>query len=111
MSAIQEYFERELGFELRADESPLTFTVGGAVTQIWRPNPDRLVIYFINPSDTDMYIYIDNQVSATRGFLLSASGGYAVFSVSDLDLITGHSWFAYCTASKDLLTIALDRLK
>jgi hypothetical protein len=54
--------------------SPLTITTANAVQQIF-PNTKRSYLLVQNNSDTDMYLAIGSNPTATTGIRLTANGG------------------------------------
>jgi len=75
--------EKRLGFPTKPKINPVTNTVATSATEILRNNPNRIFWLVVNLSVNDGYIGWDNEVAATRGLPIAASGGFASCSVEE----------------------------
>jgi len=101
----------KIGFPSRPIINPVTNTVATTPTLILRNNPDRIYWLIVNLSPYDGYVGWDSQVSATRGLLLPANGGYASVSiVEDGELTIMEVYAINLTASGTWMIVEVERI-
>jgi len=71
------------GANTYTQSDPVITSVGTSVVKVLDGNPNRLAYTIVNMSDNTLYVAFDEQVSATRGIVLGASGGNLAVSVKD----------------------------
>jgi len=74
---------KRLGFKTRLIVNPVTDTVATTSTEILRNNPDRIFWLVVNLSANNGYTGWDNLVSATRGLLVAANGGFVSANIEE----------------------------
>jgi len=89
----------------------VTNSVGTTPTLILKNNPDRIYWLIVNLSAYDGYAGWDAQVSATRGILIPANGGYASASiVEDGELTIMEVYAVNLTASGTWMIVEVERV-
>lgn len=68
-------------------------TVQTTPTQIVSNDPGALQMTLINLGAYDMYIWVDESVSATRGILIAANGGSYEINWQDYMRMPTYSWW------------------
>lgn len=63
--------------------NPVTATVATSATRVFRNNPERVLALMVNQGNVDGYVGFDTEVSATKGILISANGGYLILSADE----------------------------
>ena len=71
---------------MRVDDSPLTTDIDTTAKEIWRQDPNRIGLLFVNLSANDVFFNIRPDVSTTNGIQLVGSGDSLVLSWKE-DLI------------------------
>lgn len=98
VGAAQSYIEGTFGGP--TEEVDGEVSVGVAVKRLVDNNPERLALTIVNLGVSDVYVWIDDQVGATRGILLLANGGTMSTNVVDDQTLPTRAWWAV-TASGD----------
>jgi len=102
---------QKFGFKTRLVINPVTPTVGTTATEILRNNPDRVYWLIVNLSAYDGYAGWDREVSATKGILVPANGGYASASVlEDGELVIYPVFAVNLTASGTWMIVEVERI-
>ena len=69
--------------------NPVTDTVAPSATRVFRNHPDRVMALMVNQSGYDGYVGFDTGVSAAKGIMVPANGGYLVLLIEeDGELVT-----------------------
>jgi hypothetical protein len=85
-------------------------SVGTSFTQIIKPDPERIILLAVNLSVNTVYVGFDNQVSASRGIILSPNGGsYQVDIETDTMLPTRPLFGLSTGASSNVYTLFVRR--
>ena len=93
----------------RSVQNPVTINVATTITKILQNNPDRLAYTIVNLGNTALYIAFDNEVSATRGILLVASGGSISLTAENDGELVGYSVFGIsATSSNNIFSIVTE---
>lgn len=74
-NTLEDIIAIKYGIKTQVYETPLVDEVMIAITQVMRPNPNRVGLLFINISANNIFIAPDNDVAAAHGILLVANGG------------------------------------
>ncbi len=93
MGALSEFIERHFGVAVRYNPNPIVDTVQTTATQLWRANPDRLQLAFINLGANNIYLFTDATVSAAKGIVLAAGGGGVILAAEEDAELVGYAWF------------------
>lgn len=99
--ALARYVAARFGVKTRAVPNPVTASVSQGVTTIAQNNPDRLSLLVINLSGANLYLGFFPDVSDTKGILLAASGGMAVFSAEEDGELVGYEFLIYSGEEED----------
>jgi len=102
---------QKFGFKTRLVVNPVTDTVGTTATEILKNNPDRVYWLIVNLSAYDGYAGWDRGVSATKGILLPANGGYASASAQeDGELVIYPVYAVNLTAAGTWMIVEVERV-
>ena len=106
--AAAEYLRTRFKGELTELEA--TVLIGTSVGTVIDSDPDRLGLLVMNLSSNVVYIGIENNVSATNGIRLSASGGSISFNVEDDGMILTRTIYGIATgAGSSVYILSLSR--
>lgn len=94
MGVLSNFVKRHFGVEVRFNPNPIVSTVQTAATQLWRGNPDRLQLTFINLGANIIYLFVDPSVSASRGIYLAPGGGSVILTAEEDGELVGYPWWA-----------------
>ena len=88
--------------------NPVISQVGVTVGQLARQNPNRIGLLFMNVSLNNMYVGFWNDVSASKGIRLGASGGfYKSVWFEDFEM-PAYEWFAIADgAASNIVAVEL----
>lgn len=67
-------------------------TVTTSVTTLVNNNPDRVGLLIVNLGSVDIFAWIDNSVSASKGVRLTANGGFVSLDVNDDFTLPAEQW-------------------
>lgn len=95
--AAAEFLRERYKGELTEDENSVT--VGTAVSTVIEGDADRLGLLILNLSVNEIYVSIDNSVSATNGIRLGANGGSIALNVTDDGMIQTRTWYGLSTGA------------
>jgi len=102
---------QKFGFKTRLIINPVTNTVATTATEVLKNNPDRVYWLIVNLSAYDGYAGWDRQVSATKGLLIPANGGYASASaLEDGELVIYPVFAVNLTASGTWMIVEVERV-
>jgi len=102
---------QKFGFKTRLVVNPVTDTILTTPTEILKNNPDRVYWLIVNLSAYDGYACWDREVSATKGILLPANGGYASASAQeDGELVIYPVYAVNLTAAGTWLIVEVERV-
>ena len=106
--AAAEYLRTRFKGELTELEA--TVLIGTSVGTVIDSDPDRLGLLVMSLSSNVVYIGIENNVSATNGIRLSASGGSISFNVEDDGMILTRTIYGIATgAGSSVYILSLSR--
>ena len=106
--AAAEYLRTRFKGELTELEA--TVLIGTSVGTVIDSDPDRLGLLVMKLSSNVVYIGIENNVSATNGIRLSASGGSISFNVEDDGMILTRTIYGIATgAGSSVYILSLSR--
>jgi hypothetical protein len=106
--SLDQLLTNEYGVNTHPEVNPMTSIAGVAATQIAPNNPNRVGFNIINLGANNVYVYIDNSVGTTKGFLLAANGGSLNLDWRvDFALISNEWWAIAVTAPSQLLVLGL----
>jgi hypothetical protein len=98
IKSLSDLLERQYGARTHYAINPVTDNVDIAVTQVFATNPKRLSLMIMNISASNIFLNVDQQVSAARGILLTPMGGSVSLTWEhDFDLVA-FPWYATATA-------------
>lgn len=92
--AARVYTEVALGGPCVEQES--NPTIGATVATVAPNNPDRVGLTIINLGVNDLFIALNNGVSAANGIKIAASGGNIAMSVRDDFTLPAREWDGIC---------------
>lgn len=99
---------RQFGGALNEDE--INPTVGTVVEELLGGDPERVLVFILNLSANSVHVGLRNNVSATNGILLAASGGNVSFNaVEDGTLPTRQFFVVAALAASQLYVLTLRR--
>jgi len=104
MGALSNFVNEHFGVDTVFKPNPLATTIGIGVTELWRNNPDRLMLSFINLGATNAYINVGPDVAADNGILLAAGGGSVVFTAEDDGELVGYPFWGYAAVATDIFS-------
>jgi len=94
----KDIIDKLYGVTTYQNDEPLNSTILSTPTQIVSNDPGALQLTIINLGANDMYLWIDESVSSTRGILIASNGGsYEIDFTSHMRLPT-NSWWAIAPA-------------
>lgn len=67
---------------------------GAAPISVAGFNPEAVTVTFVNTGVNDIYLWIDDTVSAANGIKLGASGGLLSLTVRDDMMLPTENWYA-----------------
>ena len=90
----------------RAVQNPLITSVGTTALQILSNNPNRLGFTIINLSTNNMYLALTNDVSSTKGILLTPSGGsFGMVWDEDFQMVAWAWWVVAAGANSAVYSV------
>ena len=103
--SLADLVREELGVPTFLQTNRVTATVGVAAVQVLRQNPNRVWLAIVNLSANDLHVGPFANVSSTRGFRLTPSGGNILLDYrEDMDLC-GFEWFGIATAAASAVLV------
>jgi len=94
------------GVRTRAVENPKTTSVGTTAVEILSNNPRRLGAVIINLSTNTVYLGLSQDVSSSKGILLTPNGGsFALVWDEDFQMTAWAWWAVSSGASSSIYTI------
>jgi hypothetical protein len=105
---LQALIETQLGCSVHPNVDPLISLVTTTVQRVAENNPNRVGLTFINLGAFTVYIWLYNNVGATKGIRLSANGGSVSYNWEYDMTLCGWEWFAVAVGgSSEIATIEL----
>jgi len=98
MDLIDRYIFGKYGVKVTNTKDALVNTVDTDPVLLFRRNPNRISFLVINLSANTLYLWIDGQVSATRGILLDPTGGQANSWIDEDAHLTQKEWWVVGSA-------------
>ena len=106
--AAAEFLRERYKGELTETES--TASIGTAVSVVVQSDPDRLGLLILNLSNNNVFVAIENTVSATNGIRLGANGGSVAFNITDDGMIQTRQIYALADgAASNVYVLSLSR--
>lgn len=99
--SLSRYIEAKLGFKTRSVQNPVVTAVPTTVTMILKNNPDRVGYTIVNLGAKDLHVAFDNEVSTSRGILISAAGGSLTLSADEDGEICGYALYGISTDAQN----------
>lgn len=99
MAVLSDYIKKHFDVDTRYNPNPITTTVGTTPTELWRNNPDRITLLFINLGATSVYLNVDANVSSTNGIFLAAGGGSVILLAEEDGELVGFPWYGISSAN------------
>jgi len=93
MSMADKIIEDLLNAQTTHEQNPNTDTVNTSVTEMLKPDPDRLAFAVFNLGSNNIYMRPSQDVGVDDGFLLQASGGSASFLVREDFHVVTEGWY------------------
>jgi hypothetical protein len=108
VKSLADLLAREYGVKTDYRLNPRTAVVNIAVTQVFATSPRRVGMCFLNLSANTIYIAPDEEVAATRGVLLTPTGGsFSLIWNEDFELVTFPWWATAAANNSALLSIEI----
>lgn len=92
VGANQEFVEGEYGGPV--DEQSATLVIGPSVSRIVDNNPEAVSFTLLNLGSNNLFVALDDSVSASHGILLVANGGSMSLNVRNDQELPARAWFA-----------------
>ncbi len=89
MTDLASILEERFKCKTRAVENPVVTATGATAAIVFNNNPNRLAWIFVNLSANAIYLALANDVSATKGILVAANGGWRAFIYDEDFQMTG----------------------
>jgi len=99
MGALADFAKRHFGVDTRFNDNPMVIQVATSVTQIWRNNPDRLMLLFVNLGANVIHLNVGANVSNANGIYLAPNGGSVVLLAEEDGELVGYSWWGIATTA------------
>jgi len=97
---LREVIDKQFGVKTGVKVNPLVTQVETTVTQLLKPNPNRLAWTLINLGANQVYVAFSNDVSSSKGVYVSATGGvFGLLFSEDFDLCAYPVWAIADTAA------------
>ena len=103
---LQDLLEKQYGVKTDIRINPLVTQVQTTLTQLLKPDPNRLAWTLINLGSNALYVGFDEQTSTTRGVYVAATGG--VFSLlfnEDFSLVAFPVYAITTVAAADIYLV------
>lgn len=91
---LDDLLTNEYGVNTHPGPETRPVVVGVAVSQVCSNNPNRVGLTFINLGSNNIYLYLNNGVSATQGILCAGGGGVVAFNWRDDMTLISNDWYA-----------------
>lgn len=101
--AARWFTEQMLGGPTR--EIPSNPTIGVAVGSIVSANPDRVGLVIVNGGAADVFVWLDNTVSLTKGIRLTANGGSVTMTVRDDFTFPAQQWNGISSGAGNAMSV------
>lgn len=88
-----DFLDKQLGVRTYEDDTVMNATMNGTVQQIVSGNPGALTLQILNIGTADMYVWHDQTVSTSKGFLVPASGGILILDWQKFFLLASRPWY------------------
>lgn len=108
MGALSEFSKRRFGTETRHNDTPLAIVVGAAATALWRNNPDRLSLLFVNLGANVIYLNVGPDVAAANGIYLGANGGSVSLTAEEDGELVGYPWWGIAAGNTNIFSAELE---
>ena len=109
LGAAAEYIEKRYGGGMA--ETVAVESVGTTQSQVVRNDPERVFALLVNLSTNTIYIGYDQSVSASRGIVISPSGGTYQVDVEEDFILPNRSLYAVATgAGSSLYVLTVRRI-
>lgn len=102
---LNDLLRDQLGLNVHPKATVTTLIGGAACVQVLKNNPNRVGLTFINLGANDVYIWLDNTVSSSKGILMVLSGGNVSFNWRDDMTLNSNEWWAIAPAGNTNLSI------
>lgn len=99
MGALGRFVEAKFGTPTTYNDTPLANSVGVTAVQIWRNNPDRLMLCIVNLSANVIYVNVGPDVSSTNGWRLGANGGAVIFTAEEDAELVGYPFWVVASGA------------
>ena len=107
--ALSRYVEKIFGVKTRMVVNPLSKVVNSAATKVLGNNPDRFSWAIVNLSDETMYLAWSQDVSSSKGVLLTANGGSTSLTANeDLELVGYPVWMIATSDAKEIYAVEVE---
>lgn len=104
----QDVIDKLYGVRTYENQEALNTAIGDIPAAIVSNDPGALQLTIVNLGNSDMYLWIDESVSTSKGILIAANGGAYEIDITRQMLLPTKSWFAVC-ASGNSTTVAVLR--
>lgn len=96
------------GVQTYQSQVALNTSIGDTPAEIVSNDPGALQLTIVNLGNSDLYLWIDGNVSTSRGILIAANGGAYEIDITRQMLMPTYSWWGVC-ASGNTTTVAVLR--
>ena len=86
-------------------EVPSTVTVGVTLVKVVQANPDRVGLVMVNGGAADVFVWLDNSVSTSKGVRLTANGGSATLTVRDDFTRPAQEWDGISSGAGNVVSV------
>lgn len=108
---LQDLIDKQFGVKTKHRINNVTTSVGTTSTIIAGNNPNRLALTIINMSPNTIYIAPDEEVSSSRGIVVSPNGGSVQFLYNEDFQMTGYEFYATASAVSTIFVLEVEIAK
>lgn len=100
--------EKFYGVKTFVDETTVNSSISTTFKEIVPNNPGRLSLNIINNGASDIYVWYNEQVSTTKGFLVPASGGVLILKMRDFPALVTRAWYGLTASGTSTVQAVAD---
>jgi len=98
---LDQLLNNEYGVDTYQGSQTGVVAVGTVSTKVIGANPNRVALVFVNNGINNVYLFTDNTVSATKGFLLAGGGGSVTLNWRDDLVLNAQEWWGIAIGAAD----------
>lgn len=108
INSVYDLVKNELGITVGVSENPITPTIpANTVTRILPRNPRRVALTMINLGNSSVYIAPSEDVSTSKGILLTQVGGSISLTWKDDLTIVAEPWYAFSSGGSTIYVLEI----